>query len=415
MEEVPGLKLKLLRVGGRLKLADAPLDYRFPILLPGKNSFVESYVRWLHMKNFHAGPQALVSIIQQRFWIINARNYARKIVRGCIHCNRYRPRLAQQIMGDLPKCRVNFSLPFIHTGVDFCGPIQTTHRLRGKGAYKSYIAIFVCITTRAIHIEVVSDLTSEAFIAALKRFVGRRNLCQHLYCDNATNFVGARRLLKEFRQAFFQENSQRDIISWCSNNAIQFHHIPPRAPHFGGLWEAAVKSAKAHLYRTLRDASFTFEELTTVMIQIESILNSRPITPLSSDPNDFQALTPAHFLTQAPLEPIIEPVYKPDNIKYLRRWQRVSALHQHFWDRWSNEYLHQLQQRCKWQTKKVNVQPGSLVLVHQDDIPSYKWKLGRVLKTFPGPDGNIRVVELKTPNGIIQRAVHKIAPLPIDE
>lgn len=415
LEEFSSIKLKLLRVGGRLKLAELPINHRFPILLPRSNAFVESYVRYLHHKNFHAGPQALVALIREKFWILNARDYARKIVRKCIHCFRYRPQLTQQIMGVLPKNRVSIALPFTHCGVDFCGPIQTTHRIRGKSPYKSYIAIFVCFVTRAVHIEVVSDLTSEAFIGALKRFVGRRNLCKHLYCDNATNFVGARRLLEEFRNAFFKEETRRDIVSWCSNNSIEFHHIPPRSPHFGGLWEAAVKSAKSHLFRTLQGSLLTFEELTTVMIQIEGVLNSRPITPLSTDPNDFQALTPAHFLNQAPLNNIVEPICEIEKINYLRRWQRVTALHQHFWQRWSKEYLHQLQQRCKWTSTSYNIKPGTMVLIHQEDSPSYKWKLGRVIDTIPGPDGNVRVVVIKTPNGTIQRAVQKVAPFPEDD
>lgn len=407
--------VKLLRVGGRLKHADISYQQKFPILLPRSNDFVKSYVRFLHFKNFHAGPQALVALIQERFWMVNARNYTRNVVRTCIHCFRYRPRLAQQIMGNLPAGRVNISSPFTHCGVDFFGPFQTTYKLRGKSLTKSYVAIFICFVTKAVHMEVVSDLSSEAFIAALKRFVSRRNLCQHLYCDNGTNFVGARRQLQEFHDAFLNKHTQADIARWCSTNSIEFHHIPPRSPHFGGLWEAAVKAAKSHLFRTLKNTLLTYEELNTVTTQIEAILNSRPITPLPADPNEDEALTPAHFLNQAPIRYFPEPSIPSNNLSYIRRWQRITALTQFFWNRWSKEYLSQLQQKGKWQNQYPNVEKDMVVLIHQEDTPPFKWKLGRIIDTTPGSDDKVRVVTLKTSTGIIQRSIQKIAPLPQDE
>lgn len=174
-------------------------------------------------------------------------------------------------MGDLPRTRVKFEKPFLTSGVDFCGPIQTTYRLRGKPSYKSYIAVFVCSSTKAVHLEVVSDLSAKAFIALFRRFIGRRGFCQHLYCDNGTNFVGASNIMSEFRQQFLEDQNQKAIATWCSSQMVKFHHIPPRAPHFGGLWEAAVKSAKKLLVGSFNSTLLTFEKLSTACVEIEVI------------------------------------------------------------------------------------------------------------------------------------------------
>lgn len=166
----------LLKVGGRLELAAIPNEQKYPMILPSKCHFVECYIRHLHLSNYHAGPKALMSLIRQRFWIINFRNLCRRIVNSCPQCIRYRPKLLQQMMGNLPVERLNPSRPFARCAVDFCGPVNTYLRVRGKVPYKTYIAVFVCLATKAVHIEVVSDLSTDAFIAALKRLIGRRGL-----------------------------------------------------------------------------------------------------------------------------------------------------------------------------------------------------------------------------------------------
>ncbi|XP_075157834.1 uncharacterized protein LOC142231101 [Haematobia irritans] len=223
--------VRLIRVGGRLQHASIPNDSKHPFLLPKRSNFVNVLVHHIHVSNYHAGPKALITFIRQSFWIVGARSIARKIVNSCPSCIRYRPKLLQQIMGDLPRERVTPARPFERCGVDFCGPINTYLRIRGKQPYKTYIAIFVCFVTKAVHIETVTDLSTEAFFAALKRFIGRRGVPSDIFCDNATNFIGKNNHLKDLQATFAN-----------------------KAPHFGGIWEAAVKSAKGHLYRTLANA-----------------------------------------------------------------------------------------------------------------------------------------------------------------
>ncbi|XP_055918523.1 uncharacterized protein LOC129950618 [Eupeodes corollae] len=399
----------LVRVGGRLEQSELPYDAKHPILLPKSHPFVECFMNFLHFKHRHAGAQALVSIARQQFWIIDARSLATKVVHNCLRCFRMRPKLREQIMSDLPSSRVCSTRPFLVSGVDFCGPFPTTVKTRGCRTTKSYLAVFVCFSTKAVHLEIVSDLTTSGFMAALGRFIARRGICRYLYCDNATNFVGARNELADLKKQFYNQGTQSSILSACAEDNIEFHHIPPRSPHFGGLWESAVKSAKSLLIRSCNPFSLTFEELTTVAAEIEAILNSRPLTPLTSDPSDEQVLTPGHLIIGSPLTSFEEP--NITNISRLNRWQQLTSIRQHFWKRWSREYISQLQYRHKWNSTSADIQPGTMVLVSDDNLPPLKWLLGRIVDTIRGKDGHVRVISIKTKSGIITRAVHKVAPL----
>ncbi|XP_067619247.1 uncharacterized protein [Eurosta solidaginis] len=367
LEYVEGFQI--LKVGGRLGYPDIPEERKHPILLPNKCDFVMHYVRHLHLKHYQAGPKALVSLIRLQFWVINARDVARRIVRTCVHCVRYKPKLMNQIMGQLPVERLNPSRPFARCGIDFCGPSNVYLRIRGKTPYKAYIAIFVCLATKAVHIELVSDLSNDGFLAALKRMIGRIGLPSDIFCDNATNFIGACNKLNELKAFLFKTENRDAIVRYCANEFVNFNFIPPRAPHFGGIWEAAVKSAKCHLNRSILNARLAFEELTTVLVEIEAVLNSRPIAPLSCDPNDYKTLTPGHFLIGSSLKALPER-QSSDNINNLQRWNQITAIKQAFWNRWSHEYINELQARAKWFEERPNINENTM-----EKIPKFGWSI----------------------------------------
>lgn len=190
------------------------------------------------------------------------------------------------------------------------------------------------MSTKACHLELVSELTTEAFIAALQRFICRRGRCSELYCDRGRNFVGCN---NELRRIVKEHENNCTIHEFCNTQNIQFHFQPAHSPHFGGLFESLVKQVKTHLYRAIGCHSLTFEEFYTVLTRIEACLNSRPLTPLSSNPNDYTALTPAHFLTMEPLTSMPEPDLRDIRMTSLRRWNLVQAIHQAFWRRWHIE------------------------------------------------------------------------------
>lgn len=404
----------LLRVGGRLNRTSLPEDVRHPVLLPKKHHVVELLVDHCHKTNLHAGPQLTQALLAQSVWILSVRSVIRSRIYKCITCFKNKPRNLTPLMGDLPPARVTVSRPFLSTGSDYCGPFTIkTVNLRSVKLIKVYLCVFVCMVTKAVHIEVVTDLTADGFIAALTRFVSRRGLCSDIYSDCGTNYVGADSTLKRLVDSCLSSpTSQETIHQFSANRGINFHFNPPAAPHQGGLWEAAVKSAKHHLKRVMGDTVLTLPQLITLTTQVEAMLNSRPLTPLSSDPSDMTALTPGHFLVGAPLMATPEPEVRDLPSNRLKHWQLVQSFHQRIWQRWSLEYLHMLQQRSKWTQASENLKIGDLVLVHMN-TPPLTWPLARIIAVHPGPDGVVRVVDLKTPNGHLTRPVVKVFPLPL--
>jgi hypothetical protein len=315
----------------------------------------------------------------------------------------------KQVMGDLPFDRVNPSRPFSKIGVDFAGPFSIRPMVRSKVTLKCWIALFVCFSTRAIHIEVVSSLSSEAFLASFKRFTYRRGIPSDVYSDCGTNFKGADKILREFYQLTSHEPVQNEM----SQQGIAWHFNPAGAPHFGGLWEAGVKSIKHHLTRVMGSSRPTYEEFSTLLTQIEGILNSRPLVPASSDPSDLGVLTPAHFLIGAPITALPEPNYLDMKENYLKRWQVLQQQQQRFWKRWSSEFITRLQQRPKWWYPSPELSVGHLVLIKDERYPPLKWRLGRVVAVHPGKDGHVRVATLKTAEGEVKRPIVKLSLLPV--
>ncbi|XP_011858073.1 PREDICTED: uncharacterized protein LOC105555658, partial [Vollenhovia emeryi] len=350
-----------------------------------------------HLRLLHCPPEQLLSAVRQRYWPLSGRREARKIVRSCVSCFRFRPTVPELKMGDLPKQRVTgLGRPFRSTGVDYAGPLQLREsRRRGRiHISKGYIAIFTCLSTKAVHIELVSDLTTEAYLAALNRFTARRGICSKIFSDNGTNFVGAARELKEVYT--FLERKSSEIEDNLARRRIKWSFIPPHAPHFGGIWEAAVKVAKRRLYTVTKGRVLTFEECSTLLSQIEAIMNSRPLMPLSSDPNDLSALTPAHFLIGDSLIQPAQHDFTEISENRLTHWQNRQRLLQQFWIRFHKEYLNELQPRTKWTASGDNIELNTVVLIKEDHTPPLQWALGRITALHPGQDGVVRVVTVKT-------------------
>lgn len=398
----------LLRVGGRLKEADVTQDVRHPCILPKKHHVVNLFIDHIHRQHLHSGIQLTMSLLSQHVWILSARSVVRSRIFQCLTCFRLKPKNTFPLMGDLPKARVTPARPFAAAGIDYGGPYTIKiHNLRSIRHIKAYICIFVCLVTKAVHIEVATDLSTDAFIAVLTRFVSRRGLCSDLYSDCATNFVGAKNVFRDF----IHSTNQHPIRQFALERNIKFHFNPPAAPHQGGIWESAIKSAKHHLKRVLGTYVPTLTHFNTLTCHVEAMLNSRPLTALSSDPNDLQALTPGHFLIGAPLVALPEPNFTdiPDN--RLSQWQLMQAFMQRIWKRWEQEYLHTLQERLKWAKPTRNLQIGDLVLVHQD-TPSLVWPLARVTEITTGNDNIVRVVKLQTQKGTLIRPAVKVFLLP---
>ncbi|XP_050315358.1 uncharacterized protein LOC126749716 [Anthonomus grandis grandis] len=402
--------LNLIRVGGRLQQSDYEYQKKHPIVLPPKHRLSLLIAHSEHIKLLHAGPQLTLASLRESFWPINGRNLIKKVYHDCLTCFRFVAKSTKYLMGNLPKTRITPSRPFSVSGVDYAGPFSLRDRKgRNFRTNKAYIALFVCFATKAIHLELVSDLTSECFLAALYRFMSRRGKCIQIYSDQGTTFVGALNELNSFLKGHSSTISDK-----LANQGIQWNFIPPRAPHFGGLWESSVKSVKFHLKRVVGSLSLTFEDFSTIITQIEACLNSRPLCPLSDNPNDPNPLTPAHFLIGEPLTtcPQVDLLGVAEN--RLSKYQHRQQMVQHFWSRWVKECIAELQIRTKWkQNYPQLLKLGVLVLIMEDGLPPLKWRTGRVVQIFPGGDGIVRTVLVRTAAGEYKRPVTKIAVLPI--
>lgn len=403
----------VIRVGGRLRNSKFDDFKKYPIVICAKHRFSKLLFESEHLRLLHGGPQLLLSAVREKYWPILGRNSAKSTVNKCVKCYRFNPTNVKPIMGDLPEGRLVPAQVFNIVGVDYAGPFPIKDR-KGRGAKvtKCYVSLFVCFSTKALHLELVTDLSTECFILALRRFVSRRGKPGIIYSDNGLNFVGANHELKELG-SFLQRN-QSEIRNECTNQGIQWVFIPAHSPHFGGLWEAGVRSTKYHLKRVATCANLTFEELYTLLTQIESVLNSRPLSPLSSDPNDLHPLTPAHFLLGKSFNDVPDPDVRHIPESRLSNYQRIQQIKQHFWERWSKEYISELQQRTKWKTNYDSLKDGTLVLVKEDNQPPSSWRMGRIIRVHTGGDGVNRVATIRTGNGVIKRAFPKICPLPID-
>ncbi|XP_055604159.1 uncharacterized protein LOC129752396 [Uranotaenia lowii] len=401
---------QLLRVGGRLANSNQNYDTQHQIILPSSHQITALLVEHLHRKHLHAAPTLLLTIIRLRFWIIGARSLTKKVVHKCLQCFKAKPTMVQQFMGELPRSRVTATRPFAVTGVDYWGPILLQPPHRRASPSKAFVAVFICFSTKAVHLELVPDLTTIKFLQAFKRFVARRGLCTDVYSDNGTNFVGAKNEIKRFLRS---ENHRAEVSQSCSEMQIRWHFNPPKASHFGGLWEAAIQSAQKHFIRVLGTRSLPYDDMETLLCQIECCLNSRPIVPLSDDPSDFDPLTPGHFLTGSALKAVPDRDFSDINYDRLKQWQKVQKIVQDIWKRWHLEYLSTLQPRTKWFRPPVTFQPGQLVLLRDENTPPMRWPTARIIDVHPGSDGIIRVVSLQTPKAKTTRCVQKICLLPI--
>ncbi|XP_062542425.1 uncharacterized protein LOC134210390 [Armigeres subalbatus] len=403
---------RVLRVGGRLKLSQLPYHAKHPALLPAHHPLTRLIAENTHIKLLHGGGRHLLATIRRDFWPLNGRRLVRSIVRNCFRCTRLNPESVEQQIGQLPAQRVIPGKPFEVTGVDYAGPVYLKPTHHRAPSMKAYICIFVCFTTKSVHIELASDLSTNGFLKVLRRFIARRGIPSHLHSDNGKNFEGAKNELIELYRILQNSGEQDKIQNVCAEKGIQWHLTPPKAPHFGGLWEAAVKVAKKHLFRQLGSSRLSFEDMATVLAQIESIMNSRPLLPVTDDPEDFDILTPAHFLigTSASALPDPNVCRIPEN--RLTHYQQLQMHVQQFWIRWQNEYLQELQRDSKQRSRNDEITPGRMVIVVDELQGPLRWPLARIAAVHPGKDNMVRVVSLRTARGTIKRPVAKICLLP---
>ena len=362
-----------LGCGARIHNAPVNESTKFPYLLPSKHPFTDLVIQDAHYNQLHAGVNATVTAIRQKFWIPAVRQSVKRVLRCCVTCRKVvgKPYPAPD-PAPLPKSRIHELVPFRVTGVDFTGALFVDD-VRGFET-KVYICLFTCATSRAIHLEVVTDLTEETFIQAFRRFASRKSMPRQVISDNASTYLSAAEELKQL----FQSPSLKKAFS---NHGIEWKFIPKRAPWYGGFWERLIGMTKTVIKKVLGRARINLIALQTLVTEIEAVLNDRPLTYVSSDVNDIELLTPAHLLygrriTSLPYPHVDEDeIEDPDfmNDSEARRRAKSQALRlKHFESRWRKEYLTSLREFHKNTGKnKQSVRVGDVVLIHSEKARLY--------------------------------------------
>jgi hypothetical protein len=374
----------ILRVGGRISRAKTSYDIKHPIILPKNCNVSELLVTNFHEEVGHLGKNSVLSALRNRYWIIGASVIAKRVCRQCIGCRKRHGRVNTQIMADLPYDRLNSDGVFATVGIDCFGPF---HVIRGRSTIKRYGLIFTCLTSRAIHIEMLFSLTADSFLCALSRFMARRGSVKIIRSDNGTNFVGAYNELKSLLNSW-----NKHCEPWLTQKGIQWTFHPPAASHFGGVWEREIRTIRNVLDALLNEQNLklTDERLNTLLCEVENILNNRPITELSDDPNDLEPLTPNHLLLRKGGITYPPGLFSERDLYANKKWKQVQYLSDLFWSRWRKEYLPLLQSRQKWRRDSTPLNVGDLVLLVDQLLPRNQWAMGRIVEVIRDRRGNVR-------------------------
>lgn len=413
----------LLRVGGRLENASIPYHQKHQLFVPRESSIGRLIVRNAHYITLHGGLSVNKAFLRQRFWFPRIGMAIRHFTNSCPTCIRHRKITGEQLMGQLPSVRVTAAEPFAHVGVDFAGPFklrktagkilplrQAAHiPYREPPTTKGWIVVYVCLATRAIHLDVTNGLTVEDFLETFSRMTSRRGLCREIWSDNGSTFIGSNNEMKRVLQEWDNKVPSAQLASLGTT----WNFITPSAPFQGGIWEAGVKSAKTHLYRIVGARILTAGQLYTILTQIEAVLNSRPLWPQSDDPLDLAPITPAHLVIgRSTLQrPLSEDLSNTADNR-LTMWGLQQKMQQVYWKRWKEEYLNIMQKRVKWYKARKNLKPGDMVVIKSENVPPTAWPLGRVTSIKRGQDGYVRSATVKTQFSLLDRPIQKLCVLP---
>jgi len=394
----------LIRVGGRVRGADLVPSQVHPILVPHDHPVAVLIVHECH-DYAHVGTEWVVSEVRKKFWITKIRRVVKRVSRSCFKCRKYFGSPCVQKMANLPPERLEAGRPpFYYVGIDCFGPFLIK---QGRSEIKRYGCVFTCLNTRAVHLEKLHNLDVDSFLSGFRRFVSRRGTPSKVWTDNGTNFVGGQaemsRCFDELQTKMIELHGVRQNVAW--------HFNPPSASHMGGIWERMIRTIRKVLVGIAGlNVRLTDESLCTLFCEVEQMVNSRPITKASNDVNDSCALTPNHLLLLRE-QPSLSPGMFHDADLYKRRWRCVQHLADVFWSKWLSEYLPELQKRAKWFKSHKNVKVGDLVLITNENTPRGVWPMGIVQEVYPGTDGLVRSVKIKTKVTELVRPIVKIVLL----
>jgi hypothetical protein len=399
----------LLRVGGRLRNALISEETKHPLILPKDSHVSDLIINHYHHKCHHQGRNHTLSELRQKYWILRAGVAIKKLLRRCVTCRKTQSRVNTQKMADLPSSRLKSDeSPFTYTGMDFFGPFEIR---QGRSTRKRYGVLFTCMVSRAVHIEVADSLDTSSCINAIRRFISRRGQVKEMTSDNGTNLVGANR---ELRRAI-KELDEQVIKKFTSGHEIKWKFNPPAASHQGGVWERQIRTVRKILQSILQEqhlkSAQSDDQLHTLMCEIESTINSRPLTRMTDDPKDLNVITPNDILLMKSGTSIPPGEFHEKDLYARKRWRQIQYLANLFWRRWTKEYLPILQARQKWLQPQRNMKVGDVVMIVDELSPRNNWPMGIVEEVYVGNQGLVRSVKVKTKSSVLVRPINKLCLL----
>ena len=376
----------VLRVGGRLQASSFSYAERHPILLP-KSAHVSSLiVKYYHEQTAHQGRGfTLAKLRAAGYWVIGGHSKIASVIHHCVTCRRNRGKPLEQQMAPLPADRVEPAAPFSYVGCDCFGPFIVRD---GRKEQKRYGLVVTCMASRAVHIELLDDLSADVFLNALRTVVAIRGAIRQIRCDQGTNFVGAMNELAK------PNNANSTLVDKCKAMNIEFVFNPPHASHMGGAWERQIRTIRNVLKAVLQryGGRLSTTALRTALYEVMSIINCRPLGLVSEEQ---VPLTPNMLITMKSDIILPPPGRFEDADTYSRKqWRKVQKLANDFWQRYRKEYLSQLQSRNKWVKKHRDIQTGDIVIVNEGDCVRNDWKLATVTECILSNDGHARSVKL---------------------
>ncbi|XP_057700916.1 uncharacterized protein LOC130921262 [Corythoichthys intestinalis] len=389
----PFIQEGMLRVGGRLKHSSLSAEFKHPFILPKDGHIIQLIITYCHQQICHQGRnQTQMEIRSRGFWIIGCSKLVAKLIHKCVRCRKLRRPVEEQQMAELPKERVEASAPFTNCGMDCFGPFLVQ---KNRKEHKRYGLLFTCLYSRAVHLEMLEDLSTDSFINSLRCFISIRGAVRQLHCDQGRNFIGARNELKES----LKRCDSQVLQAFLADQQCEFIFNAPAASHAGGIWERQIRTIRNVLNATLVQGGGRLDDtsLRTLFYEAMAIVNSRPLTVDGlNDPDSLEPLTPNHLIQMKPKMALPPPgKFVSEDVYSTKRWRRVQYLIEQFWSRWKREYLANISTRQKWHVARRNLKVDDVVIIKEDLLPRNQWQLGRIVETTVDSDGLVRRVKVR--------------------
>ena len=399
----------IIRIYGRLKnIKVFDENRKHPILLPNNNAINRLIIQQAHEECVHPGHLRVMAEVRKRFWIIGLRSIAKSIGMKCTICRRWRGSALEQRMANLPSFRLNASCPFENTAIDYFGPFSMRYGYRSRT--KAYGVVFTCLTTRSVQVELATDMSTDTFLLALRRFISLYGSPKFVRSDNGSNFVGAANELREMIKSWKSDtNERKKLVNICNSHGIKWTFSTPLASHHNGAVESMVKSVKTSLNKLLKNQVYKEEEYRTIFAQVTSIINSRPLWPVSDGDLDQSPITCNDILRPRGLPR--DPVELNTSMNPRKRYDHIQNVCNDWWRIWLLHFVPNLQCRSKWYKDRCNVAEGDIVLLIDPSVKRSEWNMGVVENVYKGDDNRVRSVRVKTQSGSYDRPITKLTLL----